>query len=88
MWSECAETRASQGASRPAYVTARAWHQERGLYRRDRRRRPTRSFDLPPDGNRFALAAASGKETEMKQDKLVFVFNFFDELRRIAPAKK
>jgi hypothetical protein len=28
------------------------------------------------------------KESETKQDKLVFVFNFFDELRRIAPAKK
>jgi hypothetical protein len=30
----------------------------------------------------------SGKETDTKPDKLVFVFNFFDELRRIAPTKK
>jgi Tol biopolymer transport system component len=48
---------------------------------------PQRSFDLHPDGNRFALAKVSETQTDNRQDKIVFVFNFFDELRRIAPAK-
>ena len=47
-----------------------------------------RAFDLHPDGDRFALAATSEAEAEGKQDKVVFVFNFFDELRRIAPPAK
>ena len=42
-----------------------------------------RSFDLHPDGNRFALARET--QTEAKQDKLLFFFNFFDELHRVAP---
>ena len=33
-------------------------------------------FDLHPDGTRFALASVT------------FIFNFFDELRRIAPVKR
>jgi serine/threonine-protein kinase len=43
-----------------------------------------RMFDLHPDGNRLALAGtrpAAGAKT----DKVVLIFNFFDELRRIAP---
>ena len=47
-----------------------------------------RSFDLHPDGERFVLAAAPDHESAVKQDKLVFIFNFFDELRRLAPAAK
>jgi len=48
-----------------------------------------RSFDLHPDGNRFAVAAVP-PETQgfEKKDKLVFVFNFFDELNRLAPVAK
>jgi len=46
---------------------------------------PNRSFDLHPDGNRFAMAAVLDTRAEVKQDKVIFVFNFFDELRRIAP---
>jgi serine/threonine-protein kinase len=46
-----------------------------------------RPFDLHPDGNRVALATARDNEDTTKQDKVVFVFNFFDELRRIAPVK-
>ena len=45
-----------------------------------------RSVDLHPDGQRFALARAvaqSGAQSRM--DKVVLVFNFFDELRRLAP---
>ena len=47
-----------------------------------------RSFDLHPDGERFALAAVPETQTAAKQDKVVFIFNFFDELRRIAPVGK
>jgi hypothetical protein len=47
-----------------------------------------RSFDLHPDGERFAVASVPETQTNARQDKLVFIFNFFDELRRIAPAKK
>ncbi len=47
---------------------------------------PTRSFDLHPDGKRFALATQSQRESEEKQDRISFFFNFFDELRRLAPA--
>src|SRR4030095_250833 len=47
-----------------------------------------RSFDLHPDGNRFALSAVPQTQVSVKRDKVVFVFNFFDELRRLAPARK
>ena len=46
-----------------------------------------RSFDLHPDGDRFALAAAPDSQNVVKQDKVVFIFNFFDELKRLAPAR-
>jgi hypothetical protein len=42
---------------------------------------------LHPDGDRFALAIAPDTRAA-KQDKVNFIFNFFDELRRIAPATK
>ena len=51
-----------------------------------RPRSPSRDLDLHPDGKRFVVAA-SERETAQRLDKVVFVFNFFDELRRIAPAK-
>jgi hypothetical protein len=38
------------------------------------------------NGERFALAAAPENETAVRQDTLIFIFNFFDELRRVAPA--
>jgi hypothetical protein len=44
------------------------------------------SYDLHPDGNRFALVSAQGAPANL--DKVVFVFNFFDELRRLAPVTK
>ena len=46
-----------------------------------------RAFDLHPDGERFALAASQDFQTAGKQDKVV-IFNFFDELKRVAPARK
>jgi serine/threonine-protein kinase len=44
-------------------------------------------FDPHPDGKRFAIVAVA-EETEVRQDKVVFITNFFDELRRIAPPAK
>jgi serine/threonine-protein kinase len=48
------------------------------------RARIVRFFDLHPDGERIAAAVPSG-QAEQKLDKVTFIFNFFDELRRIAP---
>jgi serine/threonine-protein kinase len=44
-----------------------------------------RSFDLHPDGARFALAPVTQEPGGAKQDHVTFIFNFFDELRRVAP---
>jgi hypothetical protein len=44
-----------------------------------------RTFDMHPDGERVAVLKASG-EAETRRDKVVLILNFFDELRRIAPA--
>jgi serine/threonine-protein kinase len=46
--------------------------------------RPRGPYALHPDGNRFAVSIAQDATT--KQDHVVFVSNFFDELRRLAPA--
>ena len=51
-----------------------------------RPRSPSRDLDLHPDGKRFVVAG-SESEAAQRLDKVVFVFNFFDELRRIAPSK-
>ena len=50
--------------------------------------RSLRPFDLHPDGERFALAPAAQTADGEKQDHVTFIFNFFDELRRIAPARR
>ena len=49
-----------------------------------------RGFDLHPDGERLAVAFAPAAQTprDAQQDKVVFIFNFFDELRQIAPATR
>jgi Tol biopolymer transport system component len=63
--------------------TARVWsvgrYQTRG---------PNRMFDLHPDGHRFALAPDVQLASAVGQERAVFVFNFLDELHRIAPAVK
>jgi serine/threonine-protein kinase len=47
---------------------------------------PIRSFALHPDGDRIALAtAAETAQSEIKH--ITLIFNFLDELRRIAPVK-
>ena len=50
--------------------------------------RSVRDFDLHPDGQRFAVRKVAETQAEDKQDKVVFILNFFDELRRVAPAAK
>jgi len=44
------------------------------------------SYDVHPDGKR--LAAAAAQDQASVQDKVVFVFNFADYLRKIAPGTK
>jgi serine/threonine-protein kinase len=45
-------------------------------------------FDLHRDGVRFALAPAAQAPVGAKLDKVVFIFDFFDELHRIVPATR
>jgi hypothetical protein len=52
-----------------------------------------RWFNLHPDGERFVVAVgAPGREDSARSDarskNYVFVFNFFDELRRRVPATR
>jgi serine/threonine-protein kinase len=42
-----------------------------------------RSLDLHPEGERFAVLTNS--QADISQNRVVFILNFFDELRRIAP---
>jgi serine/threonine-protein kinase len=42
-----------------------------------------RRFDLHPDGERFLVARAP-QQQGARQDKVVFVFNFFAELARVS----
>ena len=58
----------------------RLWSKARFLLRG-----PQRSFDVHRDGERIALAVAPDVQQTVKRDKLNLVFNFFDELRRLAP---
>jgi hypothetical protein len=47
-----------------------------------------RSFDLHPDGDRMALVKAPEGPMRAKRDHIILIFNFLDELRRIAPTAK
>jgi len=51
-----------------------------------RPRTPSRDFDLHPDGKRFAMAPGQ-TVAEEKQDKVILIFNFFDELKRLTAKK-
>jgi Tol biopolymer transport system component len=46
------------------------------------------SFDLHPDGKRFAVLKAPGAEQAAAVNKVSFIFNFFDEIRRKLPPGK
>jgi serine/threonine-protein kinase len=49
----------------------------------------SRNADLAPDGKRVvAVLPAEGLETQQSQHEVVFLENFFDELRRRAPVKR
>ncbi len=48
---------------------------------------PEPAFDLHPDGQRVAAAVQPDSASGV-QDKVVFVFNFGDYLRTIAPGTK
>ena len=54
---------------------------------RGHRVRRWRQIDLHPDDQRFAVLKAPDSQGQTKLDKVVFIFNFFDELRRIAPTR-
>jgi serine/threonine-protein kinase len=46
------------------------------------------NFDLAPDGSRIlAVLPAAGEEPQISRDHVIFLENFFDELRRRVPAK-
>jgi hypothetical protein len=45
------------------------------------------SFDIHPDGQRFAVAPLAALAESGQRPQMVLVFNFFEELRRLAPAK-
>jgi hypothetical protein len=55
----------------------RVWSERRFM-----ERSPFRSFGLHPDGERVVLAERA------EPDTLVLIFNFFDELRRMAPSAR
>ena len=52
-----------------------------------RPRPPSRDLDLHPDGQRLAIAPGQ-TASNAKIDKVVLIFNFFDELTRLTAAKK
>jgi serine/threonine-protein kinase len=45
-------------------------------------------YDLAPDGKRLAAFVAEDANAEKPPTHLTFLLNFFDELRRRAPASK
>lgn len=45
-----------------------------------------RNYDLHPDGQRFAVLKTPQTQDQTRLDKATLIFNFFDELRRIALA--
>ena len=44
-------------------------------------------YALHPDGQRFAVSSSPESQSESK-GQIVFVFNFFDEIRRLVPSSK
>ena len=51
-------------------------------------RGPFTSFDVHPDGQRIAIVRAQESQSPVRPGRLVFVFNFFEEIRRLAPTGK
>jgi serine/threonine-protein kinase len=44
-----------------------------------------RNFDLHPDGSRLAVLRTPTESKEVERDHVTLVFNFFNELRKVAP---
>jgi hypothetical protein len=51
-----------------------------------RPRPPSRDLDLHPDGKRVVIGS-SNEQSVPQQNRVVFVFNLLDELKRIASGK-
>ena len=62
--------------------TARAWSDMRVPQQRGQG-----LYDVHPDGVRFAVAPAPDQTVKARRDTMVVVFNFFDELKRLAPPR-
>ena len=45
-------------------------------------------YDAHPDGKRFATLKPEDAQADSRRDRLVFISNFFDELRRVAGTGK
>jgi len=45
-----------------------------------------RAVDIHPDGQRFAALKSAETRSETRLDKVTFILNFFEHLRRLAPA--
>jgi serine/threonine protein kinase/Tol biopolymer transport system component len=75
----------------PFVVEGSAFHAEKPSpwpNARPSARGTSRRFDVHPDGERLALQVVAQTAGGGKQDHVTFIFNFFDELRRIAPIGK
>jgi Tol biopolymer transport system component len=49
---------------------------------------PFTSFDVHPDGERVAIVRSQESQSSARSGRLVFVLNFFEEIRRLAPTVK
>jgi hypothetical protein len=47
-----------------------------------------RSFDLHPDGERFVLLKATDAQRTSRAHHVTMIFNFHDELQKLAPPRK
>jgi serine/threonine protein kinase/Tol biopolymer transport system component len=66
-----------------SYTTRGAFHADKPRLLSDTRFGPRpvgRSFDVHPDGDRFALVSASG-DARPKRNHVTLIFNFFEQLR-------
>ena len=46
-----------------------------------------RSYDVSPDGQRFLMALTKDRPTDLASTQMIFVQNWFDELKRLVPVR-
>ena len=46
-----------------------------------------RSYDVSPDGQRFLIALTKDRPIDLAPAQMIFVQNWFDELRRLVPVR-